>query len=350
VKNQEDDGRARSKQNGQPSVRARIAAPVVRWVVKRWAQGDPPAVVRRARRVFSSPDFLNFLYSHNLSIETVNGKVRGEWVVPRESHPADQVLLYLHGGGYVSCSPRTHRPITTTLARLARRRVFSLDYRLAPEHKFPAAVDDATAAFLWLVQSGVPPGKIALVGDSAGGGLAVAAMLRLREHGYPLPAGAALMAPWVDLTCSANYKNPASCAMFEPPHLLAFAELYLDGASPKMPEASPALADLRSLPPLLIQVSDTELLMDDAIRLHDQAVSARVTSTLRVYSRLPHVWTIFAGILPEAGEALEEVSKFVGELMDGAGNGSDHRIIGPSEHRATTEIDSPMDRSDGQLS
>jgi acetyl esterase/lipase len=327
-----------------------MAAPLVRWVVKRWAQGDPPAVVRRARRVFSSPDFLNFLYSHNLRIETVNGKVRGEWIVPRESHPTDQVMLYLHGGGYVSCSPRTHRPITTTLARLARRRVFSLDYRLAPEHKFPAAVEDATAAFLWLVESGVPAGKITLGGDSAGGGLALATILRLREHGHPLPAGAALMSPWVDLSCSANYKNSASCAMFEPPNLLCFAEMYLDGASPKLPEASPAVADLRGLPPLLIQASDTELLMDDAIRLHDQAVRAGVASTLRIYSRLPHVWAIFAGILPEAGEALEEVSAFVCELMDGAVKRSDHRIIGTLDHRATTETDSPMDRPYGQLS
>jgi acetyl esterase/lipase len=329
-------------QNGEPSVRARIAAPLVRWVVKRWAQGDPPAVVRRARRVFSSPDFLNFLYSHNLNIETVNGKVRGEWIVPRERHPADQILLYLHGGGYVSCSPRTHRPITTTLARLARCRVFSLDYRLAPEHKFPAAVDDATAAFLWLVESGVPAGKIALAGDSAGGGLAVATMLRLREQGHPLPAGAALTAPWIDLTCSASYKNSASCAMFEPPNLLCFAEMYLDGASPRLPEASPAFADLHGLPPLLIHVSDTELLMDDAVRLHHQAMQAGVASTLHIYSRLPHVWTVFAGILPEAGEALEEVSKFVCELMDGANNRSDHR--------ATTELDLPVDRPYGELS
>jgi acetyl esterase/lipase len=283
--------------------------------------------VRRARKIFGSPDFLNFLYSHNLRIEPVAAEeVRGEWIVPRGSHPEDQVLLYLHGGGYVSCTPRTHRPITTTLARLSGRRVFSLDYRLAPEHKFPAAVDDATAAFLWLVKNGVRAGKIALAGDSAGGGLAVATMLRLREHGHPLPAGAALMAPWVDLTGSASYKNSASCAMFEPPNILTFAELYLDGASPKLPEASPAFADLHGLPPLLIQVSDTELLLDDAVRLHDQAKRAGVSSTLRIYSRLPHVWTMFAGILPEAGEALEEEARFVFAVL-----GEPRGLIGPSD-------------------
>src|SRR5215468_9975897 len=147
-----------------PTRRGRIATRLVRFVVKRWKKGDPPAVVRRARRVFGLPNFLGFLYSRHVSIECVDMPVCGEWLTP-EGGVSGNVLLYFHGGGYVSCSPQTHRPITATLARMTSCRVFSLDYRLAPEYPFPAAVDDATAAFLWLLESGTPANMISLAGD-----------------------------------------------------------------------------------------------------------------------------------------------------------------------------------------
>ncbi len=284
----------------------------MRLAVKRWAKGDPPAVVRRARRVFGYPHFLNLLHSRALEIAGVEtNAVRGEWVRPSRCQVQDRVLLYLHGGGYVSCSPKTHRPITANLARLLKCPVFALDYRLAPEHPFPAAVDDASTALAWLVRIGVAPEKIALAGDSAGGGLAVAAMLRLRAQGKPLPACAALLSPWVNLTGAGSYRNAGSCSMFQPSEVVTFAKLYLSGASAESGEASPLFADLRGLPPILIHASSTELLMDDAVRLHERAQSSGVSSTLSVYPGLPHVWHIFVPTIPEAGRALQQIAKFI---------------------------------------
>lgn len=296
----------------RPSLRGRIATRLVRVVVKRWARGDPPAVVRRARKVFGLPNFMNALHASGLEIEPVETpSVRGEWIRPKPCESPDRVLLYLHGGGYVSCSPQTHRAITTALARRLQCPVFAVDYRLAPEHPFPAAVDDATASFSWLTQSGLAAEKIALAGDSAGGGLALATILRLRALGHALPASVVGLSPWVNLTGAGAYRNSGSCSMFQPSDVAVFAKLYLDGASAECDEASPIFADLRGLPPMLTQVSSTELLLDDALRLHEKAASSGVKSTLRVYPGLPHVWQILAGVVPEAGQALDEIADFI---------------------------------------
>jgi epsilon-lactone hydrolase len=301
----------------RPSLRGRIATRLVRVVVKRWARGDPPAVVRRARRVFGLPDFMNALHSRGLEIEKVDAYtsdsqvVRGEWIRPKACESRERVLLYLHGGGYVSCSPQTHRAVTSALARRLKCPVFAADYRLAPEHPFPAAVDDAAAAFTWLTESGLAPEKIALAGDSAGGGLALATILRLRRLGRALPACAVGLSPWVNLTGAGEYRNSGSCSMFQPSDVAVFAKLYLDGASAESAEASPLFADLRGLPPLLTQVSSTELLFDDAVLLHQKATSCGVTSKLNVYPGLPHVWQILVGLVPEAGAALDEIADFV---------------------------------------
>jgi epsilon-lactone hydrolase len=301
----------------RPSLRGRIATRLVRVVVKRWARGDPPAVVRRARRVFGLPNFMNALHSRDLEIEKVDAQaadsdvIRGEWIRLKACESRERVLLYLHGGGYVSCSPQTHRAITTALARRLKCPVFALDYRLAPEHPFPAAVDDAAAAFAWLTESGLAPEKIALAGDSAGGGLALATIVRLRALGRALPACAVGLSPWVNLTGAGEYRNSGSCSMFQPSDVAVFAKLYLDGASAESAEASPLFADLRGIPPLLTQVSSTELLFDDAMCLHEKATSCGVTSTLRVYPGLPHVWQILVGLVPEAGVGLDEIADFV---------------------------------------
>jgi acetyl esterase/lipase len=190
-------------------------------------------------------------------------------------------------------------------------RAFALDYRWAPEHPFPSAVDDAAAGFLWLVKSGVAPANIALAGDSAGGGLVIATMLRLRAQGHALPGCAICLSPWVDLTGACKYRNAGSCSMFQPDDIAVFGGLYLQGASPESPEASPVFADLRGLPPLLIQVSNKELLLDDAVRLHRKAISCGVKSTLSVFPELPHVWQILFGLIPEAGAALHEIANFI---------------------------------------
>jgi acetyl esterase/lipase len=210
----------------------------------------------------------------------------------------------------------THRPITSSLARRLQCPVFVPDYRLAPEHRFPAAVDDATAGFRWLVASGVGPEKIAIAGDSAGGGLALAATLRLRSEGHTLPSCIVGLSPWVDLTGAGPYRNGTTCAMFEPSEVTTFAKLYLQGAPAEDPQASPLFGDLCGLPPLLIQASSTELLTDDAVRLHEKARTCGVESTLSIYPGLPHVWQMLIGAVPEARMALEQIAEFISSAWE----------------------------------
>lgn len=296
-----------------PSLQARIITPLVRMVVKRWPRGDSLALVRRARRLFGLPGWMSFLFSSGITFENLEGAdLRGEWVIPELNYYEEKVLLYLHGGGYVSCTPKTHRPITAALARLMHQRVFTLDYRLAPESPFPAAVDDAARAFAWLMEIGLKPQNISIAGDSAGGGLVIATLLRLKAHQQPMPACAVCLSPWLDMTGAASYSNAESCAMFCPEDVTAFAELYLNGASARSPEASPIFGDLHGLPPLLIQASTTELLFDEAGRLNEKSRRSGVDSTLRAYPGLPHVWQMFIGLIPEANAALKEAATFVG--------------------------------------
>lgn len=304
-----------------PSLAGRIATRTVRMVVKQWKKGDPPAAVKRARKVFGLPNFINALHVLGLEVEKVDlptgegqPAIRGEWIRPRNCPVRDRAVFYLHGGGYVSCSPMTHRPITAALARMLRCPIFVPDYRIAPEHKFPAAVDDATACFKWTVAGGVRPENIAIAGDSAGGGLSLATVLRLRFQGHPLPGCIAGLSPWVDLTGAGPYRNAGTCAMFRASEVATFATLYLQGAPVEVPEASPLFGDLRGLPPLLIQASSTELLLYDALRLHEKAVQSGVESTLSVYPGLPHVWQILIGVVPEARMALEQIADFISSV------------------------------------
>jgi epsilon-lactone hydrolase len=339
--------------NARPSVRGRIASAMVRLIVKGWAKGDPPAVVRKARRVFGLPKFAVGLYSRGVTIEPLerqgeDQRIKGEWIRPDELPRSENVILYLHGGGYVSCTPWTHRPITTFLTRLARCPVLSLDYRLAPEHPFPAAVDDAAAAFCWLVQSGMPANRIAVAGDSAGGGLVLAMMLRLRSLGQALPACGVCLSPWVDLTGADDYRNSGSCSMFQPADVASFAGLYLNGVAARTPEASPLFADLSGLPPLLIQVSSAELLLDDAVRLHEKAQRFGVASTLKVYPGLPHVWQILTPLVPEGKLALAEVVTFMEKAWEptgSVGTASINETVAIDAQLQTTNIVRRLDRS-----
>lgn len=301
-----------SQSVSSPSLRGRLVTRLVRMVIKRWPRNDLAAVVRRARWIFGSPGWFSFLHERGVEIQQESGRgVAGEWVIPQEPASKEKVLLYLHGGGYVSCSPRSHRAITCALARLLGWRVFCPDYRLAPEHPFPAAVDDAAAAFQWLVQQGIEARNIAVAGDSAGGGLVIAACLRLRGRGEKLPGCAVCFSPWVDLTGEFGYRNGESCAMFRTDDIGRFAGLYLGNAPANAPEASPLFGDLSGLPPLLIQASGSELLLDDALRLHERAQQCGVASNIRIYPGLPHVWQVFMGTIPEARQALREAAEFI---------------------------------------
>ncbi|WP_323072949.1 alpha/beta hydrolase [Mycetohabitans endofungorum] len=238
----------------------------------------------------------------------------GEWLEPEPPAPdcGRPLIVYLHGGGYYFCSPRTHRTITFELAARARAALFALDYRLAPEHPFPAALHDALAAYRALLEWHAPR-SIVIAGDSAGGGLALATLVALRDAGELLPAGAVLFSPWTDLAASGAsiVSNHGQDPMFAGPVIGRAAKLYLGDASPDHPLVSPVYADLHGLPPLFIQVGSTEVLLDDSVRVAHNARMAGVSTQCRIWSDMPHVWQIYAPFLPEGRRALREAAQFV---------------------------------------
>jgi epsilon-lactone hydrolase len=226
---------------------------------------------------------------------------------------ADAVILYFHGGVYVIGSAATSVPLVAELARRTGARVITLDYRLAPEHPYPAAVDDAQDAYKGLLEQGVDPGQIALAGESAGGGLAVATLLALRDAGTPLPSCAFLMSPYADLTLSGDSvaDREAVDRTLTPAGLRLRIPDYVAGADASDPLISPVFADLTGLPPLLIQVGSNEILLSDALRLAERAAMADVTVTLDVTDGVPHVFQAFAAMLDEADAALVRAAAFL---------------------------------------
>jgi len=237
--------------------------------------------------------------------------LRGEWL---EADPPQQTtILYLHGGGYYFCSPRSHRTIVFALATRARARVFSLDYRLAPEHRFPAALDDAVAAYRQLRADGVPAQSLVVAGDSAGGGLALASLLALRDAGDALPACALLFSPWTDLasTGASIRTNDGRDPMFFGASLGRAARLYLGDADATNPYASPLYGRFDGLPPLLIQVGDTEVLLDDSTRIAEKARAAGVAVDFGIWPKVPHGFQLCAPFMPEANRALEHAARFI---------------------------------------
>jgi acetyl esterase/lipase len=200
------------------------------------------------------------------------------------------------------------------LSRAANARVFALDYRLAPEHRFPAAVEDAVAGYRWLLDQGVDPQEIVIGGDSAGGGLAIATLVALRDAGERLPRAAFILSPWTDLAVTGRSldANDERDPMFYGDAIRKMAPVYVGDASPRDPLVSPIYADLSNLPPLLIYVSDTEVLLDDSTRLAERARQCGLKVDLRVESDLPHVWPIFVAFkLPESFQALGEIARFI---------------------------------------
>ena len=242
---------------------------------------------------------------------TVAGRP-AEWVVASGSS-ADRAVLYLHGGGYVIGSCDTHRNLAYNLSAASKARVLLLDYRLAPESPFPAAVEDAVAAYCWLLDEGFAPGRLSIGGDSAGGGLTVAALVALRYRGQPMPAAGLCLSPWVDMegvgasmTAKADEDPTLNHEV-----LLWFSERYLAGADARAPLAAPIYADLAGLPPLLVQVGTAEVLLDDSLRLAECARAAGVDVSLDVAYDMMHVWHLFEPVLDEAGEAIARAGAFL---------------------------------------
>jgi epsilon-lactone hydrolase len=268
-------------------------------IAERRAQYD------RAERVFPTPP--------DLAIEAASAPTRpAEWLRPPGAR-TDAAVLYLHGGGYVIGSPRSHRHLAAAIARAAGTAALLLDYRLAPEHPYPAALDDAVAAYQWLLGRGLAPSRVVVAGDSAGGGLTVATLLALRDRGLPPPAGGVCISPWVDLTCSgATYATKAAVDPIVARESVAMmAQAYAGARDPKAPLLSPLYADLRGLPPLLVQVGSDEVLLDDALGLGERARAAGVDVTVEEWPAMIHVWHWFLPMLAEAERAVGVVGNFV---------------------------------------
>jgi len=241
----------------------------------------------------------------------VNG-VAAEWIWAPESDKR-RVILYLHGGGYVIGSVRTHKVLLAHLARAAKARVLALDYRLAPETPFPGPIDDTVNAYQWLLSDGIEPANMAIAGDSAGGGLVVAALVALKSVGEPLPAAGVCISPWSDMesTGGSMMTNSESDPSVSKERLLKLAGIYLNGKNPQAPLASPIHADLTGLPPLLLQVGSIEVLLDDSTMLKEQAHKAGVSVQMEVWDDMPHVWHHYAPILPEARKAISKIGEFL---------------------------------------
>ncbi|WP_329127043.1 alpha/beta hydrolase [Streptomyces sp. NBC_01465] len=227
-------------------------------------------------------------------------------------------LLYFHGGGYVIGAPDTHVGIAGELAARAGIRATSVDYRLAPEHPFPAAVDDGLAAYRDLLDTGADPREVVVAGDSAGGGLTIATLLAAREAGLPQPAAAVVFSPWVDLTLSGASMRTKEDAdpIFTAADVRAYADLYVGAGDRSHPLASPVFADLSGLPPLLVQVGANEVLLDDAVRLAGRAGAADVETTLEIGPGLPHVYQSEHGRLDEADAALDRAARFLASRLN----------------------------------
>jgi len=284
----------------------------IRAVVRRRSWGPEAALAARARRVFGAPPAYGRLAALGLSRMTWRtGNVGGEWLIPPECQSG--IVFYVHGGGFVSCSASTHRPITAALARLTRRRVLSIDYRLAPEARLPSAHEDVMAAYQAVVDSGADPSEIVLAGDSAGGNLVLSLAVQLRDRRSPGPSGIVAFSPWTDLTGQSQsvHSNAGRCAMFYPENIRDFAAAALGPASPGTSIVSPVYAELDDLPPVLLHVGSTELLLDDATRIHERIRQSGGQSSLHVYENVPHCWQMLFPFVPESVASLREAATFV---------------------------------------
>ena len=280
-----------------------------------WPRSDD---YRQRRRDFDARS-LEYGVGSDVTVEpvTANG-VRAEWnSTPQDS--SDGALLYVHGGGYVIGSLDSHRHLVSEAGRAAGCWALALDYRLAPEHPFPAPVEDSVAAYRYLLARGIKPGRIAIAGDSAGGGLVVAAMVAIREAGLPQPGCGWCISPWVDMEMTGETMTSKSAAdpMVQRDGVSEMARLYLSGADPRSPLAAPLYADLSGLAPLLIQVGAAETLLDDAIRLAKLAGAADVYVELQIWPEMVHVWPLFHPELKAGKRAIQAGGAFVRAQISG---------------------------------
>ena len=292
----------------QESIQATLARVIVRGLLKPALQPAIPVAIQRrwasvATRTLSVPFGVRFTRSKLAAVptEVVNAKAN-----PSSSH----AVLFLHGGAFMIGSPVSHRSITARIAKQTRARVFVPDYRLAPEHPFPAALDDALACYRALLEKGYAPSQIAVAGDSAGGGLALSLCQRLRSLGLPQPSCLALISPWADLTLAQIAPIDAD-PLLRLTWLQQGATAYLHGRAAQEPLASPLLGDLSGLPPTLLQAASEEILRNDSRRLAGALTAAGVFVEHRELPRMWHDSQLYAGIVPEATQAVNDFARFI---------------------------------------
>jgi epsilon-lactone hydrolase len=238
--------------------------------------------------------------------------VPAEWLIPTNVM-AGRAVLYLHGGSYISGSINSHRTLAANIALACKARVLLIDYRLAPEHPYPAAIEDALTAYRWLLSANYDPHHLAVAGDSAGGGLSLALLLSLRDASVPLPAACVCISPLTDMAFTGESweSNAAADLVIYAQKELEFARMYLGTAEPQDPLASPLYADLQGLPPLLVQVGGSERLLSDSTRLVERAQLTGVNAVLDEWDKMQHVWHFAAPFIPEGRRAIERIGEFV---------------------------------------
>ena len=238
--------------------------------------------------------------------------MRAEWLTP-QSPAQGKAMLYLHGGAYVFGNCATHRQLVSYVARACGVRALVIEYRLAPEHRFPAAIDDSLAAYRALREKGYAPGDILIAGDSAGGGLVMALLLSLRDSGEEMPAGGLLFSPWLDLTASGESMTTRAQRdpWFKPPDMPIIASYYCEEDEYRNPLVSPVFADVSGLPPIYIQVGDDEILLSDSTRIADNIKAAGGEVTLEIWPDMFHVFQVFVHQMPESRAAIDQLAPFV---------------------------------------
>ncbi len=288
------------------SIRAKIIKRLISIQMSGWSDG--PVEEQRARQARTAR-YIRLPADIRCQPVDANG-VPAEWIAAPDVGRG--ALLYLHGGAYVLGSIQVYRDLVARLARATHTRVLAIDYRLAPEHPYPAALDDAITAYRWLLKGDVDPSHIMLVGDSAGGGLTLATLVALRDAGEPLPAGAVCLSPWTDLalTGASVQSKAGSDPILDPDSLRCYASYYADERDKTLPLLSPLYADFEGLPPLLFQVGTDEILLDDAVRCADKAREAGVDVTLTIWDEMVHVFQMM-GFLTESKDAIRQIAEFV---------------------------------------
>ena len=296
------------------SIQAKILKFTLRFMLSEWRKSKTLRESRSAMEKLTSD-----LKMPSDSTQTpINvGGVPGVWITVSGVHE-DRVILYLHGGAYLVGSVNTHRTLIARLCRASGMRSLGIDYRLAPEHPFPAALEDASSTYRWLLAEGIQPGNIIFAGDSAGGGLTLATLISLRDSGIPLPAGAVCLSPWTDLAGTGDsIKTKAKADPFlEPDEDNIVARSYAGNHDLKHPLISPLYANLHKLPPLLIQVGSEEILLDDSTRFAKRAQESGVEVTLEVWDGMIHVFQAFATLIPEGKKAIKKIGIFMQECIE----------------------------------